>query len=214
MSELFFSTYEFVDLLITFENLIVKYNDMFNNIKSVFTHDYNIIIDRINKFKYTKTKFIYDEFNKNLKYIDYALEECLSSEKILMTISNISKYDIALDKMVVTLINGNLQKHIFCISTHINNEICKLFIVNKILTHCCISDILSMNVFKLSREISDEFVIFRVAFGYSYKINVYGKIDFNDISTSSFLFNHIIYMLCKYTNIEDSKKHKYCFDNR
>ena len=51
MSALFFSTYEFVDLLISFENLIVKYNNMFNNIKSIFTndYDYNIVIDRINK---------------------------------------------------------------------------------------------------------------------------------------------------------------------
>jgi hypothetical protein len=182
---------------------------MFNNIKSVFTNDYDIIIDRINKFKYEKTKFIYDEFNKNLKYINYALEECLSSEKILMTISNISKYDIALDEMVVKLINGNLQKHIFCISTYINNEICKFEnnIINKISRFNYRYHVLSATSLIINR---DEFLTFLAIYGYSYKIIVYGETDFKDVGDSSFLFNRIIYMLIKYSHVDDSKKYL-CF---
>jgi hypothetical protein len=179
---------------------------MIKNIKSIFTNDYNNIIDRIDKFKYEKTNFIYDEFNKNLKYIDYALEECLLSEKILMTISNISKYDVALDKMVVTLINSNLQKHIFCISTYINKELCKFESVK-------VNNI-SKNCFTARYEFIywDNFMYFIIKYKYNYNIVVYGEtICFPEINKSSFLFTNIIYMLLKYINVKDSKKYKYFF---
>ena len=216
MSKLYFHscTYHLANSLIIIENIIVRYDNMIKNIKSIFTNDYNNIIDRIDKFKYEKTNFIYDEFNKNLKYIDYALEECLSSEKILITISNISKYDIILDKMVVKLINGNLQKHIVCISTCINNKLYKLEnnIINKFSRYCLFDYMLSGDKKLFSNR---EFMYFIVKYKYKYEVVVFGENDdFNDIAASSFLFNYIIYMLVNYVNINDSKRYKYCFDDR
>jgi hypothetical protein len=90
-----------------------------NKIKSMFI-DYDEILNRLDKLKILKTKFIISKYNECLKYLEYAEEECLGSEKLLVTVSKINKYDKIIDNMVTNIIMSPIQKHIFCISTRIN----------------------------------------------------------------------------------------------
>jgi hypothetical protein len=90
-----------------------------NKIKSMLI-DYDEILNRLDKLKTLKTKFIISKYNECLKHLEYAEEECLSSEKLLATLSKINKYDKIIDNMVTNIIMSPIQKHIFCISTRIN----------------------------------------------------------------------------------------------
>jgi hypothetical protein len=92
-----------------------------NKIKSV--PEYDDIINKLNTLKKLKTEFIISKYNECLKHLEYAEEECLSSEKLLLSLSKINKYDSDLDNLVTNIIDLPIRKHTFCISTHIDIDI-------------------------------------------------------------------------------------------
>ncbi len=85
--------------------------------------EYNEIQDKLIELKSMFRQFIISKYNECLKYLEYAEEECLSQEKLLVTLSKINKYDIYLDNLTTNIIMSPIQKHTFCISTHINCDI-------------------------------------------------------------------------------------------
>ena len=94
-------------------------------IESIYT-DYGKILTKLDNLKKTKIDFYNDEYKKNLKYIDYALEECNTSYLFMMSVididdCNIDYYNMyKIDNIINNLITNNIQKHSFCISTQLN----------------------------------------------------------------------------------------------
>ena len=81
------------------------------------------IINSLIILKKTVREFIISKYNEFLKCSEYAEEECLSQEKLLLSLSKINKYDADIDKLVTNIIMSPIQKHTFCISTRININI-------------------------------------------------------------------------------------------
>jgi hypothetical protein len=81
---------------------------------------YDEVLSRLDKLKKIKIDAIYNAYKSSLKYSDYAEEECLSLEKLLLSLSKINKYDVYIDNMVTSLLIEPIQCHIFCISTKIS----------------------------------------------------------------------------------------------
>ena len=90
-----------------------------NKIKSICL-EYDDIINKLDKLKILKTKFIISKYNECLKYLEYAEEECLSQEKLLVSLSKINKYNADIDNLITNIIMLPIQKHTFCISTRID----------------------------------------------------------------------------------------------
>ena len=90
-----------------------------NKIKSMYM-EYDDIINKLDKLKILKTKFIISKYNECLKYSEYVEEECLGQEKLLLSLSKINKYNTDIDKLVTNIIMLPIQKHTFCISTCID----------------------------------------------------------------------------------------------
>lgn len=94
-------------------------------IESIY-NDYGKILTKLDNLKKTKIDFYNDEYKKNLKYIDYALEECNTSYLFMMSVIDIDDYNIdyynmyKIDNIINNLITNNIQKHSFCISTQLN----------------------------------------------------------------------------------------------
>jgi hypothetical protein len=108
----------------TYTNLPIQIkiplHDMLQNKTHPIYQKYDGIIDKLNKLKKIFRDFIISKYNECLKYQEYAEEECLSSEKLLVTLSKINKYDSDLDNLVRNIIDLPIQKHTFCISSQIN----------------------------------------------------------------------------------------------
>jgi hypothetical protein len=97
---------------------IIRYN---NNYNLKFKHACNIydnIISSLDNYKIKKTQFMESEFNKYIKYCNYAEEQCIIQEKLLLSISQINKYCNELNDIAETIIIEPIQKHIFLISTY------------------------------------------------------------------------------------------------
>jgi len=118
--------------------LMETYQDIINT-KLVFVYDeYDKILMEFDNLKKIKIDFCKNEYKKNLKYIDYALEECDASYLLMTGLVNIDKYNINyndvnnIDNIINKLIKNDIQKHIFCISTQIiiPYEIFKIFEIN------------------------------------------------------------------------------------
>ena len=105
-------------------NLFVIYNyTMPSNIRislltkiSILNLEYDKIINELNKLKILKIKIIKEKYNECLKQLEYAEEECLGQEKLLVALSKINKYDEIIDDMITNIIMLPIQKHTFCIS--------------------------------------------------------------------------------------------------
>jgi hypothetical protein len=94
------------------------------------------IINSLTILKKTVGEFMISKYNECLKYSDYAKEECLSQEKLLLSLSKINKYNADIDKLVTNIIISPIQKHTFCISTQINvNE--PLYEINDVQIMLC-----------------------------------------------------------------------------
>ena len=78
---------------------------------------YDIIIPSLIKYKELKLQFINSEFNKYIKYCDYAEEQCEIQEKILLYIMQMNLYSDELNIIVETLMIEPISKHICSIST-------------------------------------------------------------------------------------------------
>ena len=90
-----------------------------NKIQLMFIECDNIINSLI-ILKKTVREFIISKYNECLKCSEYAEEECLSQEKLLLSLSKINKYNADINKLVTNIIMSPIQKHTFCISTRIN----------------------------------------------------------------------------------------------
>jgi len=77
---------------------------------------YNVIISSLNDYKIRKTQFINREFNKYIKYCDYAEEQCEIQEKLLLYIMQINTYVDELNNIVETILIEPIPKHICSIS--------------------------------------------------------------------------------------------------
>jgi hypothetical protein len=118
--------------------LMETYQDIIKT-KLVFVYDeYEKILMEFDNLKKIKIDFCKNEYKKNLKYIDYALEECDASYLLMTRLVNIDTYNINyndinnIDNIINKLIKNDIQKHIFCISTQIiiPHEIFKIFEMN------------------------------------------------------------------------------------
>jgi hypothetical protein len=106
-----------------------------NKIRSMYLECDNIINSLIILKKITK-EFIISKYNECLKHSEYAEEECLAQEKLLLSLSKINKYNADIDKLVTNIIISPIQKHTFCISTQINvNE--PLYEINDVQIMLC-----------------------------------------------------------------------------
>lgn len=81
---------------------------------------YDEILIQLDRLKKIKIDVIYNAYKSSLKYSDYAEEECLSQEKLLLSLSKINKYDVYVDNLVTSLLLEPIQQHTFCISTIIS----------------------------------------------------------------------------------------------
>jgi hypothetical protein len=77
---------------------------------------YNVIISSLDNYKTRKTQFINREFNKYIKYCDYAEEQCEIQEKLLLYIMQINTYVDELNNIVETILIESIPKHICSIS--------------------------------------------------------------------------------------------------
>ena len=77
---------------------------------------YDVIISSLNDYKTRKTQFINREFNKYIKYCDYAEEQCEIQEKLLLYIMQINTYVDELNNIVETILIEPIPKHICSIS--------------------------------------------------------------------------------------------------
>ena len=94
--------------------------------------EYDAILNKIVLLKQIFRQIIISKYDECIKYSDYAEEECQSSEKLLLSLSKINKYDVKLDNLITNIIMLPIQKHTFCISTHMN----VVFPTSKIHEHC------------------------------------------------------------------------------
>ena len=79
---------------------------------------YDVIINSLNNCQIKKLQFMKNEFEKYIKYCDYAEEQCVIQEKMLLSISQMNTYSDELNIIVETLIMEPIQKHICLISTY------------------------------------------------------------------------------------------------
>jgi hypothetical protein len=113
---------------------------------------YDIILSELNNFKKTKIQFMENEFNKHIKYCDYAEEQCIIQEKLLLSVIQMNKYYDGLNDIIETIITEPIQKHICLINIvetiitePIQKHICLINIVETIITEpiqkhiCCIN---------------------------------------------------------------------------
>ena len=95
---------------------------------------YDQMLNELDKYKIDKIKFMNNEYDKSMKYITYALEECDTVDKFLSSINKIkpsNKHDcINIMETIDNLLYNNLQKHTFIISTISKLNIDKLNIDN------------------------------------------------------------------------------------
>lgn len=115
----------YISLLDDLHLRIITYKTKYNNaIKNVY-NDYDKVIYELDNLKRIKTEHYKMEYNKYVKYIDYALEECETSYLFMMNFSNINNYNMHycdikfIDNTINTLIYNNIQKYTFNISTQI-----------------------------------------------------------------------------------------------
>jgi hypothetical protein len=80
---------------------------------------YKKIIDALVKHKQDKLKFIIDTHNKFIKYIDFALEECDTSIKLLSSIDKTNLWTQQFDDMVNKIIYTEIQRHKYFVSLQI-----------------------------------------------------------------------------------------------
>lgn len=82
---------------------------------------YDQILNKLDKYKIDKIKFMNAEYDKSMKYITYALEECDTVDKFLSSIKLIkpvNTYDCTnIIEIIDNLLYNNLQKYTFVIST-------------------------------------------------------------------------------------------------
>ena len=93
-------------------NLMITHNNIYTS--------YDDIIKFLVKYKQDKIKFIIDTHNKFIKYIDFALEECDTSMKLLLSIGASGKWTNQFDEMVNKIIHTDVQRYKYFISSQIN----------------------------------------------------------------------------------------------
>jgi hypothetical protein len=94
----------------------------YNKIQSIYS-EYDNIINKLDKLKILKTKFIISKYNECLKHLEYAEEECSDLEKLLSSLSKINKYCEEIDNLITNIIMLPIQCRTFCISTYIDIDI-------------------------------------------------------------------------------------------
>ena len=133
----------FIENLILTQKLTNEYSKLLNTLKKYYkflakTHKhiewqnvdkyiwnnntyniYDIILSELNNFKKTKIQFMENEFNKHIKYCDYAEEQCIIQEKLLLSVIQMNKYYDGLNDIIETIITEPIQKHICCINVDI-----------------------------------------------------------------------------------------------
>jgi hypothetical protein len=90
------------------------------------------IISSLDDYKIRKTRFMESEFNKYIKYCDYAEEQCIIQEKLLLSISQMYKYCDEINNIVETIIIEPIQKHICLIN------IVETIFIEPIQKHICL----------------------------------------------------------------------------
>ena len=78
---------------------------------------YDTILKSLNDYQIRKLQFMKIEFEKCMKYCDYAEEQCVVQEKLLLSILQMNKYSNELNIIIETIIMEPIQKHNYCIST-------------------------------------------------------------------------------------------------
>ena len=84
-----------------------------------YNYNYQIMLISLNEHKIKKLQFMKNEFEKCMKYCDYAEEQCIVQEKMLLSILQMNTYSDELNIIVETIIMNPIQKYIYCISTDI-----------------------------------------------------------------------------------------------
>jgi hypothetical protein len=109
-----------------FNNVLPIDNNLTNivNVNLVCTE----ILNQLDNLRNMKIQYIKNKFEETFKYCDYAIEECLTSKKIMTTIERMNMYNDELDNIVTTLIIEPIRKHICCISIYTIFDIQYLFI--------------------------------------------------------------------------------------
>jgi hypothetical protein len=81
----------------------------------IFNKKYHNAIEKLEKYKIEKIEFIKEQFKQTSKHIEYALEECDTTIKLLSYIEHSDKYDMMFDNISHKLLN-NVQKYNYCVS--------------------------------------------------------------------------------------------------
>ena len=80
---------------------------------------YKEIINALDLYKQYKLKFIIDTHNKFIKYVDFALEECDTSIKLLSSIGKTNLWTQQFDDMVNKITNTEIQRYKYFVSLQI-----------------------------------------------------------------------------------------------
>lgn len=73
-------------------------------------------IKKLEKYKIEKIEFIKEQFKQTSKHIEYALEECDMSIKLLSYIEHSNKYDVMYDNISHKILCNPVQKYNYCVS--------------------------------------------------------------------------------------------------
>lgn len=116
ISNIYDSEYEFIN---TYNSIKTSYKIIKQYIylkKNIIETVDKILVD-IENYKLNKIKYIRNHYEKSLKHIEYALEECDVVCKLLVYIEKSKIYNTSFDNIVTNLITFNIQKYKYYIST-------------------------------------------------------------------------------------------------
>ena len=146
------------------------------------------IINMLDKFKHDKIKFINDTHNEFNKYVEFALEECDTTIKLLLSIEKSKIYTKQLDDMVNKIIYTEIQRYKYFISLQ---PVIPPFITIKFRHITCnmlLDSIFSFEPFKITDDLEniDEFekmLCNEIFFNTILKLHDY--LYYNNINTKS-----------------------------
>ena len=111
----------FMRHIINYDRIInIYYTTILSQCVDKYKHKYDIydtILKSLNDYQIRKRQFMKIEFEKCIKYCDYAEEQCVVQEKLLLSILQMNKYSNELNIIIETIIMEPIQKHIYCINT-------------------------------------------------------------------------------------------------
>ena len=112
----------FMRHIINYDRIInIYYTTILSQCVDKYKHKYDIydiILKSLNDYQIRKRQFMKIEFEKCIKYCDYAEEQCIVQEKMLLSILQMNTYSDELNIIVETIIMNPIQKHICLISTY------------------------------------------------------------------------------------------------